>query len=108
MHDLGIGFWWVNVFVSTCGVFYWVRKRMGDGTPALMTPGGQVWAWQLIFSFIILGIKANPWHLAWLWLVSFALSVICSNIYRSRMLAQRYPAIENGFQQITNEPQHNQ
>jgi TPR repeat protein len=66
---------------------------MNDGTPALMTPGGQVWAWQLLFSFVVLGLDVSPWHLFWLGLVSIVLSIIVSNVWRGRMLAARYPDI---------------
>jgi hypothetical protein len=66
---------------------------MNDGTPGLMTAGGQVWAWQLLFCFIILALGASPWHLFWLGLVSIVLSIIVSKVRRGRMLAARYPNI---------------
>jgi TPR repeat protein len=93
MHGLAAGFWWINMLLCAYCTFYWARNRMNDGTPGLMTPGGQVWAWQLVFCFIVLVLDISPWHLFWLGLVSFVLSVIVSNVWRGRMLAARYPDI---------------
>jgi hypothetical protein len=103
MHGLGVGFWWANVLICAYCTLYWARKRMGDGTPALMTPTGQVWAWQLIFSFIILALDASPWHLLWLGLVAIVLSMIVSNIYRRSMLAARYQDVGNESEQALKE-----
>ena len=93
MQGLAGGFWWANVLGCAYFTLYWVRKRRNDGTPGLMTPGGQVWAWQLLFCFVVLALDASPWHLFWLGLVSIALSVVASNVWRRRMLAARYPDI---------------
>jgi len=104
MHGLGTGFWWANVLVCTYSTLYWATKRRRDGTPALMTAGGQVWAWQLVFSLAILLLDVNPWHLLWLGLVSITLAVIVSRIYRGRMLAARYPDIEKTIAKADQEP----
>jgi TPR repeat protein len=93
MQGLAAGFWWINVLLCAYCTFYWSRNRMNDGTPGLMTPGGQVWAWQLVFCFIVLVLDVSPWHLFWLGIVSLVLSVIVSNVWRGRMLAARYPDI---------------
>ncbi|MGD0345796.1 MAG: hypothetical protein ABSA85_03515 [Terracidiphilus sp.] len=69
-----------------------------------MTAGGQVWAWQLVFSLAILLLDVNPWHLLWLGLVSITLAVIVSRIYRGRMLAARYPDIEKTIAKADQEP----
>jgi len=93
MQGLAAGFWWINVLLCAYCTFYWARNRMNDGTPGLMTPGGQVWAWQLVFCFIVLLLDVSPWHLLWLGFVSLVLSVIVSKAWRGRMLAARYPDI---------------
>ncbi len=93
MQGLAGGFWWANVIGCAFGTLYWARQRRNDGTPGLMTPGGQVWAWQLVFCFIVLALDVSPWHLFWLGLVSIVLSVIVSNVWRGRMLASRYPDV---------------
>ena len=93
MQGLAGAFWWVNVLGCAYCTLYWARQRRNDGTPGLMTPGGQVWAWQLVFCFIVLVLDVSPWHLFWLGLVSIVLSVIVSNVWRGRMLAARYPDI---------------
>ncbi len=59
-----------------------------------MTGGGQIWAWQLAFSFLIFALGASPWHLFWLGPVSIALSIIVSSVWRGRMLSARYTRID--------------
>ena len=93
MQGLAGGFWWANVLGCAYCTLYWARKRMNDGTHGLMTPGGQVWVWQLLFCFVVLALDVSPWHLFWLGLVSIVLSVITSIVLRSKMLAARHPDI---------------
>jgi hypothetical protein len=93
MQGLAAGFWWVNVLVCAYSTFYWARQRRNDGTPGLMTPGGQVWAWQLLFCVIVFALEISPWHLLWLGLISIVLSIIVSHVWRGKMLAARYPDI---------------
>ena len=102
MQGLAGGFWWANVLGCAYCTLYWARKRRNDGTPGLMTPGGQVWAWQLVFCFIVLVLDVSPWHLFWLGLVSIVLSIIVSNVWRGRMLAARYPEAGRIAAQIKN------
>ena len=90
MHGIAQWFWWANVLICAYCTLYWRGKRRIDGTPGLMTAGGQVWAWQLIFCFVVLTLNASPWHLFWLGALSIVLSIIISKIWRGRMLAARY------------------
>jgi hypothetical protein len=104
MRGWGLGFWWANVLCCSYCTLYWARMVRRDGTSGLMTGGGQVWVWQLIFSLVVLALGASPWHLLWLCLVSIVLSIIVARAHRSRMLAARYrhtfqPSMANSLQE---------
>jgi hypothetical protein len=104
MHGFGAAFWWVNVLTCAYCTLYWATKRRRDGTPGLMTAGGQVWAWQFIFSLAVRLLDASPWHLLWLCLISVILAVIVSNIYRGRMLSARYTDIGKTISKTDQQP----
>lgn len=89
MNWLTWGFWWLNVVISTYCVLYWARRRYPNGTHALVMPAGQIWAWQLIFSFVVLGAGISPWNLLWLGIVSIALSIVIYRIYHRVEMKRR-------------------
>jgi predicted membrane protein len=83
------GFWWLNVVLSAGSVLYQARDRYPDGTPGLVMPSGQIWVWQLIFSFVVLGAGISPWNLLWLGIVSIILSILIARIYIHIQLIRR-------------------
>ncbi len=81
MERITWGFWWLNVVLSAGSVLYQARDRYPDGTPGLVMPSGQIWIWQLIFSFVVLATGISPWILLWLGIVSIISSIALARVY---------------------------
>ena len=89
MERITWGFWWLNVVLSAGSVLYQARDRYPDGTPGLVMPSGQIWIWQLIFSFVVLATGISPWNLLWLGIVSIVLSIVVARVYIHFMMKRR-------------------
>ncbi len=105
------GFWWLNVIVCICCIFYLAPKRFPDRTPALLTTG-PIFICQLLAALVVLALDASPWHLIWLAFVSIVVSnpfsVIGLHLYRMRLdrqakIGREMPERAQGKKIIANE-----
>lgn len=101
MERIAWGFWWLNVVLSAGSVIYQARDRYPDGTPGLIMPSGQIWVWQLIFSFVVLATGISPWNLLWLGIVSIVLSIVIARGFDHVRLMQRIRVQEASVKSIS-------
>jgi hypothetical protein len=84
------GFWWLNVVICGYCILYLTRKRFQDGTPSLLTATGLMWVLQLLWAFLLLAMKASPWHLLWLAPVSVLMAMFVDHFAYKRRTNEHF------------------
>lgn len=83
MTIMGWLLWGIIVAVSVYSTWDWAHRRNPNGVWGMATPGGWVWAYNLLAAFILLFLGKSPWHILWLVPVGWiALTIIGRILYQ--------------------------